>query len=215
MFQVMIGGKLFPVAPEKIVTTIKNQNHTMTLMDGGEINFLRSPGLTELSFTLLLPGREYPFAQYGGGPLTAPGIYIAFLQQIKDQAQPVLLQILRKFAGGKRISVDTSGKFSLERLVFTEDAAMGDDVLAEVSFRAYQAAATKVYTVEAAGIKEEKQRDGQAPVKNSYTVQKGDSLWLIAKKCLGDGARWREIAKENHLTDPDRIYPGQVLEVKG
>jgi nucleoid-associated protein YgaU len=50
----------------------------------------------------------------------------------------------------------------------------------------------------------------------TYTVQKGDSLSLIAKRLLGDMKRWTEIFSLNKDVigdDPDRIYPGQTLKL--
>ncbi|MCB1333463.1 MAG: peptidoglycan-binding protein LysM [Roseivivax sp.] len=48
-----------------------------------------------------------------------------------------------------------------------------------------------------------------------HTVEKGDSLWKIAEKTLGSGARYKEIFEANRpmLKDPDKIYPGQVLRI--
>ena len=48
-----------------------------------------------------------------------------------------------------------------------------------------------------------------------YTVQKGDNLSKISAAHYGKGARWREIFEANKpmLSDPDRIYPGQVLRI--
>ena len=45
----------------------------------------------------------------------------------------------------------------------------------------------------------------------SYTVAKGDSLWKIAVRAYGDGYKWSEIAKENHLTHPNVIHSGNIL----
>ncbi|MEU8473771.1 LysM peptidoglycan-binding domain-containing protein [Streptomyces hygroscopicus] len=47
----------------------------------------------------------------------------------------------------------------------------------------------------------------------TYTVGKGDTLWSIAASKLGDGSRWREISKLNHLADADAITPGQKLKL--
>lgn len=48
-----------------------------------------------------------------------------------------------------------------------------------------------------------------------HTVKKGDTLWAISAKALGNGARYQEIFEANKpmLTHPDKIYPGQVLRI--
>lgn len=48
-----------------------------------------------------------------------------------------------------------------------------------------------------------------------HTVEKGDTLWAVAEKALGNGARYMEIFEANKpmLSDPDKIYPGQVLRI--
>lgn len=46
----------------------------------------------------------------------------------------------------------------------------------------------------------------------SYTVQKGDTLAVIAKKT---GARTADIVNANKLADPDRLVVGQVLFIPG
>ena len=46
-----------------------------------------------------------------------------------------------------------------------------------------------------------------------YTVKKGDSLWAIANRLLGDGNRHKEIAQANGLSDPYIIQPNQILKV--
>ena len=50
-----------------------------------------------------------------------------------------------------------------------------------------------------------------------HTVEKGDTLWAIAEKTLGNGARYEEIFEANKpmLSHPDKIYPGQVLRIPG
>lgn len=48
-----------------------------------------------------------------------------------------------------------------------------------------------------------------------HTVEKGDTLWAIAAKTMGNGAKYTEIFEANKpmLSDPDKIYPGQVLRI--
>jgi nucleoid-associated protein YgaU len=48
-----------------------------------------------------------------------------------------------------------------------------------------------------------------------YVVKSGDTLWAIATEAYGDGNRYPEIFEANKpmLTDPDLIFPGQVLRI--
>jgi len=50
---------------------------------------------------------------------------------------------------------------------------------------------------------------------DSYTVTKGDSLWIVAVKAYGDGYKWVEIAKANEidLKQASYIEIGQVLKL--
>jgi nucleoid-associated protein YgaU len=49
----------------------------------------------------------------------------------------------------------------------------------------------------------------------SYTVVAGDSLSKIANREYGDANKWRAIFEANRdkINDPDRIFPGQVLNL--
>jgi nucleoid-associated protein YgaU len=54
-----------------------------------------------------------------------------------------------------------------------------------------------------------------APESVFHTVEKGDTLWAIAKKHYGEGSKYVAIFEANKpmLSDPDKIYPGQVLRI--
>ena len=55
----------------------------------------------------------------------------------------------------------------------------------------------------------------QAAEAQYYTVQSGDSLSAIAKRHYGDAMKYPIIFEANKpmLSDPDKIYPGQVLRI--
>lgn len=54
-----------------------------------------------------------------------------------------------------------------------------------------------------------------AEVATFYTVQKGDTLSEIAKKQYGNAGKYMVIFEANKpmLSDPNKIYPGQVLRI--
>jgi nucleoid-associated protein YgaU len=49
----------------------------------------------------------------------------------------------------------------------------------------------------------------------TYVVQRGDTLWKIARRYYRSGERYAVVYRANRRTirDPDLIYPGQVIRV--
>jgi len=45
----------------------------------------------------------------------------------------------------------------------------------------------------------------------TYTVVRGDDLWKIAVAQYGNGYKWSDIARANHLANPGLIHAGNVL----
>ncbi|MBD3246140.1 MAG: LysM peptidoglycan-binding domain-containing protein [Candidatus Omnitrophica bacterium] len=49
----------------------------------------------------------------------------------------------------------------------------------------------------------------------TYSVREGDNLWKISRRFYNDPYKWLWVFKANmdQITDPDQIYPKQVLEI--
>ena len=45
------------------------------------------------------------------------------------------------------------------------------------------------------------------------TIVKGDTLWDLAAEHFEDSLKWPEFKKYNTFTDPDRIYPDEIMRV--
>ena len=45
-----------------------------------------------------------------------------------------------------------------------------------------------------------------------YVVQPGDTLAKIAKKLYGSQSQWRRLADTNSISNPNKIFPGDVLK---
>ena len=46
-----------------------------------------------------------------------------------------------------------------------------------------------------------------------YTIQKGDTLWSIAKTMLGDGKRYKEIVELNPGLEPTKLPIGKTIQL--
>ncbi len=48
-----------------------------------------------------------------------------------------------------------------------------------------------------------------------YVIKKGDTLWAVASKLLGNGSKYTEIFEANRevMEDPDKIFPGQKIRI--
>jgi LysM domain len=51
------------------------------------------------------------------------------------------------------------------------------------------------------------------PAARTYTVVSGDTLWAISERFYGDGSKFQAIADASGISNPDLIYPGQVLTI--
>ncbi len=69
---------------------------------------------------------------------------------------------------------------------------------------------------EAAAAEAEEGKAGEAAWESrTYTVKSGDTLGKIAKEFYGNAGKYPKIFEANKpmLSDPDKIYPGQVLRI--
>ena len=56
---------------------------------------------------------------------------------------------------------------------------------------------------------------GVVPGTQYYTIQKGDTLYAVAKQFYGDGMKYPKIFEANRevIEDADKIYPGQKIRI--
>lgn len=217
-YTMYLDGVLMPITPSKVKVKINNQNETLTLINGEEINILKAARLTDVSFDLLLPQVSYPFTN--GGAQSAD-YYLSLFERLKTSKQPFQWILNRSMPSGRRLFY-TNLTVGMEDYQITDDAEEGFDITVTVSLKQYRHYGTKTVTIQPATTQtatptatvEQPQRETtQAPKQSTYTVKSGDCLWNIAKKYLGDGSRYNEIYNLNKdkITNPNLIYAGQVL----
>lgn len=223
MYNFFLDGVQLPVAPPSMKTIINNKNKTITLIDEGEVNLLKKPGLTDFEFTVLLPNVQYPFAVYPNGYRPA-SFYLEKLEQLKlNQKKPFQFIVNRMNPNGKLL-FGTNITVSLEDYEIDEDAENGFDVEVVIKLKQYKNFGTKLLKISSttsktasntkqATVQQQRSTDSKKTVK-SHTVKSGDTLWAISKRYLGDGSKYMQLAKLNNIKNPNLIYPGQVIRLE-
>ena len=216
-----LGNTLLPVAPEKLQLKIDNANKTYTLINQGEINVLKTPGLTDIEFDALLPNVRYPFATYKSS-FTRAKTYLEKLENLKTGKKTFQFIVTRTLPNGKML-FGTNMKVSLESYTIKEDAkSYGMDVVVTIKLKQYRDYSTKTCNIQFASTKPKAVVQQTRAVENApkatnqtYTVVKGDCLWNIAKKFYGNGSKYTVIynANTDKIKNPNLIYPGQVLTI--
>ena len=213
-----LGRCLLPVAPPKLQVKIGNANETMTLMDEGEINLLKKPGLTEIEFECRIPQEPYPFAVYRQG-FWGADYFLGYFEALKVSGKPFQFIVCRRRPLGGQL-FDTNIRVSMEDYRIVEDAKEGFDLLVKISLKEWREYGTKTVAISQdgeSGQVEEQRESGQAPTATqSYTVKTGDCLWNIARSFYGSGAKYPLIHEANKDViggNPNLIRPGQVLTI--
>lgn len=230
MYSVYLDKNVLPITPSKISIKINNKNKTMTLANGAEINFLKTSGLQEVNFEALLPNSKYPFANYKNNDFKNADYYLKKIEKLKKRNKPFRFIVVKESQGGKDLG-DTNMLVSLEDYTITDDASNGTDVTISIKLKQYKKYGTKSVTIippiqntTTAAIATnnttatisppvEPRPVESPPTPQTYTVVSGDCLWNICKQYLGDGSKYPEIASLNGISNPDLIYPGQVIKL--
>ncbi|SYX84603.1 LysM peptidoglycan-binding domain-containing protein [Paenibacillus alvei] len=202
-----------PVMPPSIGLTEGGNGKGYNVVGLGEINVIKDAKLTEYQFNSIFPARRYPFVHTE--KLLATGKYVEFINRWMRSRHPIRLII-------KSDLYDINTPASIESFEWKEVAG-SQDIEYSIKLKKYifYAAKKAVVIKSAAGKKaakptaQKKTRPNEKVTPKTYKVQKGDYMYAIAKKTLGDGNRWKEIKKLNNMTDADikNLKVGRVLKI--
>lgn len=227
-----LGDFQLPVPPPRMDIKVGNKNKTVSLINEGEINILKTPALKEVSFEALFPNQNYPFADYAtsltgiavsallGNSFTYQGAsgFLSSIQTAKLANLPLRFIVTRLTANFTML-FDSNFLVSIEDFTMKEDAKNGYDIVVPLRLKEYRPYGTKEVTVstdengkETITVKESRQTDRLT--EKAWTVTKEKSVFEAVKLASGGGLNWRSIANLNGVLNPSAVQPGQVLKLE-
>lgn len=211
-----------PVLPESLQLQTNSTNTTSSIVKLGEVTNIGIKGLKGLTIDSFFPQHIAPYVQTSG-KFQEPQFYLDFIERVREDRKPIRLVV-----------TDTEINMMVTIESFSYSRRWGtDDIDYSLSLKEYRTQSIRKLTITATN-----QANTSATANNStvgkvstvggtssrpvekvkpktYTVLAGDSLWLIAKKVLGDGNKWNSIynLNKNIIKNPNLIYKGQVLRL--
>ncbi|WP_227874289.1 LysM peptidoglycan-binding domain-containing protein [Tumebacillus algifaecis] len=209
-------GFQLPVNPASIEMREKSNGKTYDITTLGEINVIKSPSLTEYKFEGIFPAQQYPFviSNASGGLLEPVLFYVELIKKWMESKRPIRFVFV-----GSNFDINTPA--SIESFEWREVAGSPGDIEYSLTLKKYVFyAAKKVVPIAQAAsktslVKQTATRPDDRQQPKTHTLKAGDSLWSVAQKHLGNGARYPEIQKLNNLSDADlkRLQIGKVLKL--
>lgn len=218
MYRMFLRGQSrtleLPVLPEKINVQSDGNNKTDNVLQLGEINQLQNIKLLKTGWESLFPTRYAPYAAVAT-PL-APIEYIRAIQAWRAALVPVRLLITGT-------ELDINQQMAVESLEYEERGGEPGDLYYTIELKQYVDYTPRRISMQDNGkaVVLLPEREGAIVKPSTYTVQAGDTLWMIAQKYYGDGSRYAEIYAANKSVMDTRnqtsgnprytLYTGQVL----
>ncbi|MBQ6713308.1 MAG: hypothetical protein IJN28_05945 [Selenomonadales bacterium] len=149
MHYVFLDKLPLPIAPGAISFNYGGKNKTVELISGEDITIIKKQGLTEVSFSFLIPHMKYPFASYDTLGFVGVNAILSYLAELKKAEKPFQF-IVSRMKGGRLLQA-TNLKVTLEEYSIEESADNGLDQMCSVTLRQYVPYSTKVLTVDENG----------------------------------------------------------------
>lgn len=238
MYQFWLGGILLPVTPGDLTIKINDKDKTVSMINEGEVNILKSPGLSDITISeLLLPTQRYPFVQ--SDAKIRPEYYLEKFEKWKNKRKPIKFKVLRYETNSQELLWNTNMYVTIGSYEIKENAdKYGKDVCIKLPMKEWKTWGAKKLVIKKKKAKSgkkkavatvKKNRKQTKEVASTYKVKSGDTLMKIAKKQLNNASAWKKIYQLNQKTIEDAarkhgrksssngtyIYVGTVLKLPG
>lgn len=226
---------MLPVPPAKMTVKVRNMNKTATLINEGEINIIKSPGLSEISFDIRLPSETRPYANYDGTYAESagsyvmkllgekqdpffkpPSYYIDYIESLKTSNDYFYFSVSRVSPRFKPL-FDTSMLVTLEDYSVVEDATEGFDVTIPVRLKQYREYGTKEVEVKTdengnESVTVKSQRPSKKVPPKVMKITKERSVWEACQRASNGSLDWRGVWNANSMAgNPAGLPTKRVL----
>ena len=187
----------FPITPSELTISVGSKNETVSLINGGDINVLKSPSLVEISFDARFPMRKYPYSR----EVDSFQSYFDRFRLYKENKQAFKFIVVRTTPDGTR-TWDTEYLVALEDFSLKESADEGDDVIVSIKLKQYKeygVVALKVKNSNSTTTSSSEESRGGSPcgLPTTHTIVAGDTLCGISRKYYETETKWRKIYNAN------------------
>ena len=218
MYYMYLDKMEIPIPPAEMTTTIAGKNETIDLIGKGEVNIIKPPGLTEVSFKFMLPNSNYPFNQSTLFKGRKAKYYLDELKKIKKKS--VIQFIMVRMSPKGAMLAMTNMKATLEDWSIEEAAEEGLDMYANVKLKKWKdwgAKRIEVTTDENGKVTGTVQGDRPTTgkeVPKSVKSGFGATLQQVVRTQLGNPDNLFAIAALNKIAVPALLTYGQLIKLK-
>lgn len=206
-------GVHIPWLPEQITYESGGTSRVIfDIMDRGPVEVPTGSGLATYSWESTFPGEKRNDKSLMRNAWQSPTVYHNIFEDWRKKGTPLSILVI-----GYPFNTDVI----LDDYVGSAEGAFGD-IAYKVSF-----IEDRDITIQTSTEETPKKRQETQSKTTSYTIKKGDTLWAISKKFLGEGSKWGTIYNANKeiiestakkygkssSNNGHWIYPGVVLQI--
>lgn len=199
-----------PMNPEEVSTSRELETEEFSVLKLGKIVAPADAGLMEIKFESQFPAKASRLTETNND-FKGPDYYKDKFESWMKSGKSV------RFICSNGITKDLSILVLITNLDIKEVAGEEGDFIFSFSLLEYKPYSMKILENNPSIVyKPPRPANPPTPPYNTYTIVSGDCLWNIAKRFLGDGARWPEIYNINRPPlggNPNLIYPGQRIKI--
>ena len=196
-----------PVLPETLTIRAGVSNQSVNIQGLGELVIMQDAAAMTINFSSFFPQNTFPGVQYT--QLRPPTDLVEQIKTWKNGPRPIQFVVT-----GSPINTH----FTIEDFTYYEVGGDVGTIQYSITLKEYRESVVRQVAVRrnVAVVPQPvpARVTNQAPIQ-THTVVTGDNLYMIARRLLGNSARWPEILEKNRdiISNPNLIFPGQVLRL--